>query len=345
LTHEHFPGRIEPTPCNPVDYIEILAAIRNRIQEERLRVVLSANAAMVLLYRDIGRMILERQEHAGWGSRVIDRLAADLRTAFPDLRGFSARNLKYMRAFADAWPERAIVQQAAAQIPWYHNCLILDRVKGGNARTWYIAATIREGWSRNIPALQIDGRAHERQGRAITNFREALTPADSDLAGQVFKDPYLFDFLGTADPCREREIEQALVDHIQRFLLELGTGFAFVGRQVPLAVGDQDFQIDLLFYHLKLRCYVVVELKAVPFDPAFIGQLNLYLSATGRRKSSTRCPANCGAGCQRSKRSKRNSSAAPRPREAESHEAHHPVADNPTSRPTEEKCRLGVATR
>lgn len=263
----------------PRDYADALSAIKQRIQQERLRVVLSANVAMVVLYWDIGRMILDRQDRSGWGAKIIDRLAADLHEAFPDMRGFSPRNLKYMRAFAAAWPNRSFVQQAAAQIPWFHNCVLLDRVTSAATRVWYIQSTIREGWSRNILALQIDGRAHKRQGKAITNFRDTLPPAESDLAAQVFKDPYLFDFLGTADPRREREIEQALVDHIQRFLLELGTGFAFVGRQVPLEVGDQDFQIDLLFYHLKLRCYVVVELKAVPFDPAFVGQLNLYLSA------------------------------------------------------------------
>lgn len=261
------------------DYAEALRAIKRRTQEERLRVVLSANAAMVLLYWDIGRMILDRQDRAGWGAKVIDRLAADLGQTFPDMKGFSPRNLKYMRAFAAAWPERAFVQQVAAQIPWFHNCLLLDRVADAATREWYIKAAIQDGWSRNLLALQISGRAHERRGKAVTNFRDTLPPAESDLAAQVFKDPYLFDFLGTADPRREREIEQALVDHIQRFLLELGTGFAFVGRQVPLEVGNQEFQIDLLFYHLKLRCYIVAELKAVPFDPAFVGQLNLYLSA------------------------------------------------------------------
>jgi predicted nuclease of restriction endonuclease-like (RecB) superfamily len=263
----------------PGDYADALSAIKLRIQEERLRVVLSANAAMVLLYWDIGRMILDRQERAGWGAKVIDRLAADLCESFPEMKGFSPRNLKYMRAFAAAWPDREFVQQVAAQIPWFHNCLLLDRITNAATREWYIKAAIQEGWSRNILALQIARDAHERQGKAITNFSDTLPPATSDMAAQVFKDPYLFDFLGTADLRREREIEQALVDHIQRFLLELGTGFAFVGRQVPLEVGDQDFQIDLLFYHLKLRCYVVVELKAVPFDPAFVGQLNLYLSA------------------------------------------------------------------
>lgn len=263
----------------PQDYEEAVGSIKRRIQEERLRVVLSANLAMVLLYWDIGQMILERQDRVGWGAKVIDRLAADLHEAFPDMRGFSSRNLKYMRAFAAAWPDREFVQQAAAQIPWFHNCLLLDRISDAVIREWYIKATIEEGWSRSTLALQIDGLAHKRRGKAISNFRDTLPPATSDLATQVFKDPYLFDFLGTADPRREREIEQMLVEHIQRFLLELGTGFAFVGRQVPLEVGDQDFRIDLLFYHLKLRCYVVVELKAVSFDPAFVGQLNLYLSA------------------------------------------------------------------
>jgi predicted nuclease of restriction endonuclease-like (RecB) superfamily len=268
-----------PRAEQPKDYAAALAAIKARIQQERVRVALAANAAMVLLYWDIGQMILARQESAGWGAKVIDRLAVDLREAFPEMTGFSPRNLKYMRAFAAAWPEREFVQQAAARIPWFHNCLLLDRVSNQPAREWYIHATIEEGWSRNILAIQVRAHAHKRQGKAVTNFKATLPPSDSDLAAQVFKDPYLFDFLGTADPRREREVEQTLVDHIQRFLLELGTGFAFVGRQVPLEVGDQDFLVDLLFYHLKLRCYVVVELKAVPFEPAFVGQLNVYLSA------------------------------------------------------------------
>jgi predicted nuclease of restriction endonuclease-like (RecB) superfamily len=263
----------------PEDYATALATIKTRIQEERVRIVLAANAAMVLLYWDIGRVILERQEMAGWGAKVVDRLAADLREAFPDMKGFSPRNLKYMRAFAAAWPERAIVQAPLARIPWYHHIALLEKLEDPAERLWYARQSIEQGWSHNILVLHIKGRACARQGKALTNFAATLPPGDSDLAAQVFKDPYLFDFLGTADPRREREVEQALVDHIQRFLLELGTGFAFVGRQVPLEVGDRDFVLDLLFYHLKLRCYVVVELKAVPFDPAFVGQLNVYLSA------------------------------------------------------------------
>jgi predicted nuclease of restriction endonuclease-like (RecB) superfamily len=263
----------------PDSYARVLADIKRRISSERVRAVLAANSAMVLLYWDIGRMILARQNREGWGARVIDRLSADLRESFPDMHGLSPRNLKYMRAFASAWTDRAIVQQAAAQLPWFHNCLLLEKVNDPDIRLWYVKSAIAQGWSRSLLSLQIESRVHERQGKIIHNFKTALPPADSDLAAQVFKDPYLFDFLGTADPRQEREVEQALVDHIQRFLLELGTGFAFVGRQVLLEVGDQDFKIDLLFYHLKLRRYVVIELKAVPFEPAFVGQMNLYLSA------------------------------------------------------------------
>jgi predicted nuclease of restriction endonuclease-like (RecB) superfamily len=184
-----------------------------------------------------------------------------------------------MRAFATAWKNPEIVQQVAAQIPWFHNCLLLDKVKDQATREWYIHKTVENGWSRSILSLQIDRRLHARQGKALTNFPATLPPADSDMAAQVFKDPYLFDFLGTADPRREREVEQALVDHIQRFLLELGAGFAFIGRQVHLEISNQDFYLDLLFFHVKLRCYIVIELKAGPFDPAFVGQMNLYLSA------------------------------------------------------------------
>jgi len=263
----------------PHGYAKTLGEIKRRIQLERLRVVLTANAAMVRLYWDIGRIILDRQEREGWGARVIDRLASDLRKAFPDMRGFSPRNLKYMRAFAAAWPERAIVQEVLAQIPWYHHIALLEKCRTPEERLWYARQSAQEGWSLNILLLQIEARAHARAGKALTNFKATLPPGDSDLASQVFKDPYLFDFLGTADARREREVEQALVDNMQRFLLELGRGFAFVGRQVHLEFESHDFYLDLLFYHLKLRCYVVIELKAVPFEPGFAGQMNMYLSA------------------------------------------------------------------
>jgi len=263
----------------PRDYAKTLGEIKQRIQQERLRVVLAANAAMVLLYWDIGRMILDRQERAGWGAKVIDRLSTDLREANPEMQGLSPRNLKYMRAFAAAWPDREIVQRVVAQLPWRQNIALLERLDDETTRQWYAEQTLRHGWSQPVLCLQIDGRAHARHGKALTNFKATLPPGDSDMAAQVFKDPYLFDFLGTADPRREREVEKALVDHIQRFLLELGSGFAFVGRQVHLEFASHDYYLDLLFYHLELRCYVVIELKAVPFDPAFVGQINVYLSA------------------------------------------------------------------
>ncbi len=218
----------------PHDYALTLEELKARIQEERLRVVLSANAAMVLLYWDVGRVILERQQQEGWGAKVIDRLSADLRQEFPDMRGLSPRNLKYMRAFASTWPERRIVQEVLAQITWYHNIALLEKLDDAQTRLWYARKTIANGWSHSILAMQIENAAHEREGKAITNFPATLPPPDSDMAVQVFKDPYLFDFLGTADPRREKEVEQALMDHLQRFLLELGVGFAFVGRQVHL---------------------------------------------------------------------------------------------------------------
>ena len=220
-------------------------------------------------------MILDRQAREGWGARVIDRLAEDLQAAFPEMRGLSPRNLKYMRAFAGAWPDARIVQRTVAQLPWRQNITLLERLGDPKARLWYAEKAIRHGWSQPILALQIAGRVHDRQGKAVNNFKDTLPPADSDLACQVFKDPYPFDFLGTADPRREREVEQALVDHVQRFLLELGSGFAFVGRQVRLEVGDETFLLDLLFYHLNLRRYVVIELKATPFRPGDVGQITL----------------------------------------------------------------------
>ncbi len=263
----------------PIDYAMTLADIKDRIRSERLRVVLSANAAMVLLYWEIGGIILARQAQEGWGAKVIDRLSADLRETFPDMQGLSPRNLLFMRSFAAAYPDAEIVKQLVSLLPWGHIIHLLQRVKELDARIWYARASLANGWSRSILDLQIESQAHKRQGKAIHNFPAALPPADSDMAAQVFKDPYLFDFIGTADPRREREVELALVNHVQNFLLEMGAGFAFVGRQVHLEFSSADYYLDLLFYHLKLRCYVVVELKAVSFAPEFIGKLNMYMSA------------------------------------------------------------------
>jgi predicted nuclease of restriction endonuclease-like (RecB) superfamily len=233
----------------------------------------------VLLYWDIGRGILERQEKDGWGSKVVDRLANDLKAEFPEMRGFSPRNLKYMRAFAAAWPDREFVQQVAAQIPWFHNCLVLDKLPKPADRRWYLQKTLQNGWSRNILALQIESGLHEREGKAQTNFATTLPPPQSDLAQQTVKDPYLFDFLTLEETAKEREVEKGLMSHVQRFLLELGVGFALVGRQVHLEIDRKDYYLDLLFYHLKLRCFVVVDLKTGPFKPEYAGKMNFYLSA------------------------------------------------------------------
>ncbi|HTQ21949.1 PDDEXK nuclease domain-containing protein, partial [Mycobacterium sp.] len=203
----------------------------------------------------------------------------DLRERFPDAKGFSPRNLKYMRAFAAAWPDEEIVQRSVAQLPWRHQIALLEKLDSPDVRLWYGQMAVEHGWSRDILAHQIDGQLHERVGRAVTNFAQTLPPADSDLAQQTTRDPYLFDFVGIADIRRERDLEQALTDHVEKFLLELGQGFAFVGRQVHLEIGNTDFYVDLLFYHLTLRCFVVIELKVGDFDPSYLGQLGMYMSA------------------------------------------------------------------
>jgi predicted nuclease of restriction endonuclease-like (RecB) superfamily len=218
------PEVIMPVPASlremPAGYAALFAELKERIARERIKAVLSANSAMVLMYWDIGRSILERQHKEGWGAKVIDRLSHDLKTAFPDMTGLSPRNLKHMRKFAESWPERSIVQEVLAQITWYHNLALLERADDSKIRLWYANKTFEYGWSRNILAIQIEARLHERQGKAVNNFQAALPPADSDMAAQIFKDPYIFDFLGTADPRCKAELEQKLIDHIQKFLLD-----------------------------------------------------------------------------------------------------------------------------
>jgi predicted nuclease of restriction endonuclease-like (RecB) superfamily len=284
-------GRVDRTVMFPVastlvdlpsDYVEWLGDLKKRIQAERLRVVLASNAAMVLLYWEIGQSVLEKQTSQGWGAKIIDRLAVDLREAFPEMKGFSPRNIKYMRAFAAAWRDREIVQQTVAQLSWRQNIALLEKLKTADERLWYAAKTLENGWSRNILAIQIECRANQRFGKAQNNFSATLPPPDSDMAVQIFKDPYLFDFLGTDAPRREAELERGLMEHIQKFLLELGQGFAFVGRQVHLELGDEDFYLDLLFYHLKVRRYVVIELKARKFEPGDGAKLGMYMTAVDR---------------------------------------------------------------
>jgi len=263
----------------PADYAAWLAELKSRIHTAQQRAALAVNRELVLLYWQIGRDILARQDREGWGAKVIERLAQDLRNAFPDMKGFSRANLMYMRAFAEAWPDSEIVQQAVGQLPWGHNLVLLTRLKTPELRLAYAQRAIEHSWSRNVLNIHIERHLIEREGKAVTNFESCLPKPHSDLAHESLKDPYLFDFLGVGNEAGERAIEDAIVQHITRFLLELGAGFAFVGRQVPLEVGGDDFFIDLLFFHLKLRCYVVVELKAGAFKPEHAGQLSFYLSA------------------------------------------------------------------
>jgi len=263
----------------PSDFSALVEDIKVRIRTAQVRAVLAANRELVLLYWGIGRDILKRQGSEGWGAKVIDRLGEELRRAFPGMKGLSPRNLKYMRSFGEAYPEEAFVQQVAAQIPWFHNCVILDRIKDTPTREWYIRSTVEHGWSRSVLTMQLDSRLHERTGKAITNFERTLPKPQSDLAREMLKDPYQLDFLQLREDVEERILEDQLVTHITKFLLELGQGFAFVGRQVRLDVDGQEFYVDLLFYHLRLRCFVVIDLKIEEFQPEHAGKMDFYLSA------------------------------------------------------------------
>jgi predicted nuclease of restriction endonuclease-like (RecB) superfamily len=262
-----------------IGYKECLRDLKERIRSAQVRAGLAVNHGLVLLYWQIGHEILKRQEKEGWGTKIIEQLSIDLRHEFSDMTGLSYRNLKYMRAFAQSWPDFTIVQQLAAQIPWFHHCVVLDKVKNQEEREWYVRATIQNGWSRNTLVHQIESNLYNRQGKAQTNFKQTLPAAQSDLAHQILKDPYNFEFLTVQKKAQEKDIERGLTIQIRDFLLELGTGFSFVGSQYHLEVGEEDFYIDLLFYHLKLRCYVVVEIKTGKFKPEYAGKLNFYLSA------------------------------------------------------------------
>jgi predicted nuclease of restriction endonuclease-like (RecB) superfamily len=270
---------VEKSLQTPSGYPELLQDLKSRIQNAQVRAAFAVSRELVLLYWSIGRDILTRQGAEGWGARVIERLSHDLQVEFPGVEGFSPRSLKYMRSFAEAWPEKQIVQQVAALLPWGHHMVLLDRVKDAVLREWYLRAAVEYGWSRNVMVLQIQSGLHEREGKALTNFQRALPPPDSDLAEQILKDPYNFDFLTVSRAAHEREIERGLLNHLRDLLLELGRGFSFVGSQVPLEVGEETFYIDLLFYHLRLHCYFVIELKTGKFKPEWAGKLNFYLSA------------------------------------------------------------------
>lgn len=272
-------GRVESASSMPGWYPDLLGSVSRHVSVGRRRAVSAATQELVLTYWWVGHEILERQTYEGYGTQVINRLSADPKREFPDAAGFSPRNLRYMRAFAAAWPDVEIVQRSAALLPWRHHQYLLDKLDDVETRLWYAAQSIEQGWSRDVLALQIETKLRERSGQAISNFADTLPPEQSDLAQQATKDPYLFDFLGTTEPMLERDLERQLLEHVSEFLLELGQGFALVGKQVRLTLGGDEFWCDLLFYHLGLRCYVVVELKAVAFKADFLGQLGLYISA------------------------------------------------------------------
>ena len=280
-----------------VGYADLLGDIKQRVRHAQTRAVLAVNAELIRLYWDIGALIDSRQKQEGWGAGVIPRLARDLHNELPEEKGFSERNIKRMLAFHREYPQLGLVPQAVAPsgtapavpqavalfepqllqaIPWGHHAELMAKVKDLPTRHWYMQATVQHGWSRNILVMQIESAAHHRQGRTVSNFASRLPAPDSDLVQQALKDPYLFDFLTLAPGFHERELETGLVAHLEKFLLELGQGFAFVGRQYHLDVGEQDFYIDLLFYHLKLRCYVVIDLKRGDFKPEYAGKINFY---------------------------------------------------------------------
>jgi predicted nuclease of restriction endonuclease-like (RecB) superfamily len=280
----------------PAGYTAVLADIKQRILVAQSRAALAVNRELVALYWHVGRTIVERQTQFGWGESVVERLAHDLRHALPKLAGFSPRNVWRMRAFFIAWstPARRLPQpvaevarrgaaqklpQAVAEIPWGHNILLLEKLGRAEDRLWYADRAKEHGWSRATLQAQIAKRTHIRQGKATTNFVRTLPSPQSDLAQQTLKDPYTFDFLTVGSEAHERVTENDLVAHVREFLLELGVGFAFIGSQVKLTVGEVDYFLDLLFYHVQLRCHVVVELKATAFRPEHAGKMNFYLSA------------------------------------------------------------------
>ncbi len=260
-------------------YRQFFVEVKQKIKQAQLRAMVTVNQQMLLLYWDIGNMILQRQEKEGWGAKVAEQLSTDLKKEFPGMKGFSKRNILYMRQFAATYPDFEFVQPVVAQISWAHNIILLYKCNDEAERFWYAKKAIENGWSKRMLVLQIESKLHERQGRVLNNFQQTLPAADSEMAQQVFKDPYIFDFLTLSSDAVEQDLEEQLLKHVTKFLLELGKGFAFVGRQYPLTIADEDFRIDLLFYHLKLRRYVAIDLKMKKFKPEDAGKMNFYLSA------------------------------------------------------------------
>lgn len=260
-------------------YKNLLVELKEKVRSAQIKAAIAVNSELIQLYWEIGASVLREQEKEKWGSKVIERLSKDLRETFPKMKGLSLRNVQFMVQFAREYPNFEIVKQLVSQIPWGHNILLLQRFDKSEDRLWYANKTIENGWSRNVLLHWVDSDLHKRQGKAITNFKKTLPLPHSDLAQETLKDPYNFDFLTIREKFDEEELEESLLEHIQRFLLELGHGFAFVGKQYLVKAGKKDLYIDLLFYHLKLRCYIVVELKAREFDSRDAGQMSAYLSA------------------------------------------------------------------
>ncbi|MDX1967101.1 MAG: PDDEXK nuclease domain-containing protein [Planctomycetaceae bacterium] len=289
-------------PATLLDYAGLLGQVKDRIRHAQVRAMLSVNAELIRLYWDIGRILEDQQQREGYGTAVIPRLARDLRNELPEVKGFSERNISRMIAFFRAYPRPfELLPQAVAKppsppevpqpvakpetgdsllwsVPWGHHAVLIEKVKVLDHRLWYLRQTLQHGWSRNVLLVMIESDAHARQGKAIHNFADQLPPLQSDLVAQTLKDPYLFDFLTLEEPFHERELETGLLQHLERFLLELGQGFAFVGRQYPLTVGQEDYHVDLLFYHLGLRCFLIIDLKTGKFEAEHAGKMNFYLN-------------------------------------------------------------------
>ncbi len=261
------------------NYDDFLNALKERIRRAQVQAALAVNQELVTLYWQIGRDILTKERDQGWGAKVVERLAMDLKREFPEIKGFSTRNIRYMKSFAEAYLDEAILQRSVAKLPWRHNIALLEKLKLSEERIWYAEQALENGWSRDVLVLQIENQLHRRLGEAVTNFEQVLPKPQSDLAQSLLKDPYHLDFLSLSKDAQERDLENALVTHIRDFLIELGVGFAFVGSQFPIEVDGREYRVDMLFYHLRIRCYVVVELKIGDFQPSFGSQVNFYISA------------------------------------------------------------------
>lgn len=262
------------------DYSAWLKEIKNKVRTVQLKAAVKVNFEMLNFYWELGADIAEKQAAAKWGDGFISKLSHDLMAEFPDMKGFSKRNLELIRKWFCFWSvQDEIAKQLATQIPWWHNVVIITKTKNTDEALFYVQKTIQNNWSRAVLTHHIESRLYAREGKAISNFITTLPEPQSDLARQTLKDPYNFDFLMLREKHDEKELEDALINHITHFLLELGEGFAYIGRQLPLKVGEREFYIDLLFYHTRLHCYVVVELKTTDFEPEHAGKLNFYIKS------------------------------------------------------------------